>query len=140
MSLRIASAVTRRDLGHVVAIRRAVFIQEQGVDEAVEMDGLDDSCRHYLLWCDGEPAATLRVRKAGDASKVERMAVLRSFRRRGLGSALLNHVLSDVATSRNVVLHAQTAVQDFYAQLGFAAEGETFDEADIPHIRMVLRR
>lgn len=140
MSLRIATAVTRRDLGHVMAIRRAVFIQEQGVDEALEMDGLDDVCRHYLLWCDSEPAATLRVRKADGASKVERMAVMRSFRRRGIGRALLAHVLSDVATGATVVLHAQTAAQAFYARLGFEPEGDIFDEADIPHIRMVLRR
>lgn len=140
MSFRITTAVTQRDISHVLAIRRAVFIQEQGVSEALEMDGLDDSSRHYLLWQDSEPAATLRTRRTDAGTKIERMAVLRSFRRRGLGRALMDFVLTDLASDETVILHAQTAAQPFYAGLGFDAEGDTFDEAGITHIRMVLRR
>ena len=132
--------MTRRDLSHVMAIRRAVFIEEQGVDETLEMDGLDDECRHYLLWWNDEPVATVRVREADGASKIERMAVMRGFRQLGIGRSLLAHVLSELATCATVVLHAQTAAEAFYARLGFKPEGDIFDEAGIPHIRMVLRR
>lgn len=125
---------------HVLAIRRAVFVNEQGVDEEIEMDGLDPLCRHYLLWADGEPAATLRVRRVGNVTKLERMAVLRGFRRQGIGSALLEHVVADYRrepSGNSFVLHAQEAAVEFYARFGFSPEGQGFEEAGIPHRRMV---
>lgn len=127
-------------MDNVFAIRRAVFIHEQGVDEAEEVDGLDPLSSHYLVWFDGEPVATLRLRRIGNVCKIERMAVSRSFRRRGIGRALLDHVLADFRYEPSraaVILHAQEHAIAFYEKAGFKAEGETFDEAGIRHRRML---
>jgi ElaA protein len=124
-------------------IRRQVFCQEQGVPEAIEWDNLDNSCAHYLLTVDGTPVATARVRryKPGEM-KIERVAALKSHRGRGLGLTLMERIMADLRadpTAHEAILNAQTAVRDFYAQLGFAPHGPEFVEADIPHIHMRLK-
>jgi predicted GNAT family N-acyltransferase len=129
------------ELAAAFAIRREVFCVEQGVPEHEEIDGLDDACHHYLVRSDAEPVATARVRRLPDgAHKVERVAVRKLYRGSGLGRALMDRVMADIASAggaRVVVLNAQLAVRDFYAGLGFRAEGEVFEEAGIPHVRMV---
>lgn len=124
------------------AIRRAVFCVEQGVAESIEWDGLDGACRHFLLWVEGAAVATARTRPYGASLlKIERVAVIRSHRGRGVGRALMEHILALAKTSKadQAVLNAQTAVYAFYADLGFIAEGPEFIEADIAHVHMRLK-
>lgn len=124
------------------AIRRSVFVEEQGVSAVLEFDGLDDEARHLLAALDGEPAGTLRIRllEQGQVAKIERVAVLAAHRQRRIGRALLDAAL-EVARSAGAIearLHAQTVVQGFYAGLGFVAVGPEFEEDGIPHIAMRL--
>jgi predicted GNAT family N-acyltransferase len=124
------------------AIRRDVFCIEQKVPETLEWDGLDATCRHFLLRVDGVAAATARSRPYGqNAYKIERVAVLKVHRGSGLGRALMEQVLAHArgTGAATAVLNAQTTVRDFYAGLGFVAEGPKFMEADIPHVHMTLR-
>jgi predicted GNAT family N-acyltransferase len=124
------------------AIRRRVFVEEQGVDEALEFDALDDQARHLLASVDGEPAGTLRIRllEGGRVAKIERVAVLPAQRRHRVGRALMVAAL-DLARARGASearVHAQTVVTAFYAGLGFVATGAVFEEDGIPHIAMRL--
>ena len=43
------------------------------------------------------------------------------------------------ASVSTIVLNAQTAVEGFYRNLGFASEGGVFLEANIPHVHMIWR-
>jgi ElaA protein len=125
-----------------LAIRLAVFVEEQGVSLAQEIDGLDDQARHLLASVDGVPAGTLRIRLLDDgrAAKIERVAVLAERRDCRIGQALMEAALDLVRAQgvREVRLHAQTVVQGFYARLGFAAVGDVFVEDGIDHIAMIL--
>ena len=133
----IAEAALPDDMDACFAIRRAVFCVEQGVSEDHEIDGRDPECRHYLLRTAGEAIGTARVRPVEPGvAKIERVAILRAYRGRGLGFALMRHVLRELGRDR-AVLHAQTHSESFYRALGFAAEGAPFEEAGIPHVRMV---
>ncbi len=127
-----------QDLEAAFSIRRAVFCVEQGVSEAEEMDGRDDQCRHYLAITAGVAIGTARthVLTNGD-TKIERVAVLKPHRRSGIGRLLMIHIME--SASSNMVLNAQIAVQRFYKELGFVAEGAVFTEADIEHIHMTLK-
>jgi predicted GNAT family N-acyltransferase len=127
------------ELAAAFAIRREVFCVEQGVSEHEELDGLDTSSRHYLLSRDDRPVGTARVRRLADgAYKVERVAIRKPERGTGLGRMLMLRVIADIAQDRGgrIVLNAQVAVRDFYSALGFEAQGEVFEEAGIPHIKM----
>ena len=123
------------DMASAFAIRREVFCVEQGVSEAEEMDGRDEQCRHFLAITAGVAIGTARTQTlpSGD-TKIERVAVLKPHRRSGIGRLLMIHIMN--AAPSNMVLNAQTAVQRFYAELGFVAEGAKFEEAGIEHIHM----
>lgn len=138
--LEIVEIEGAEDLAAAFAIRREVFCREQGVREEDEIDGLDAACRHYLARLDGRAIGTARVRALdGGEAKIERVAILGPHRGAGHGRALMERVMAGVAArgASRMVLNAQCWVELFYARLGFVAEGGVFDEAGIPHIRMV---
>ena len=117
------------------AIRRQVFVEEQGVPEELEWDGLDAGASHFLAQVDGVAVGCARLLSDGH---IGRMAVLQPWRGRGIGTALLRAVL-DACRRRGqaqVFLNAQIAALDFYRRLGFHAVGGEFMDAGIPHLRM----
>lgn len=125
-------------------VRKAVFIEEQGIPEAEEWDADDAEAVHAVVSnLAGLPLATGRLLHVGLPSgqaKIGRMAVLRSSRGMGLGERVLKALLAEAAQRgvHMVALHAQTSAQTFYEKLGFAVEGPVFDEVGIPHQRMVI--
>lgn len=123
------------------ALRRAVFMAEQGVAPGDEWDGLEDECHHFLALDDETPVATARLRPMGTSAKVQRVAVAKAQRATGLGNRIMCHVL-DFARAQGfetVTLEAQTNAIAFYEKLGFAAQGPEFDDAGIAHRRMRLK-
>lgn len=121
------------------AVRRAVFIDEQGVPEELEWDDADERAYHVLALDDeGAPIGTGRLQLDG---QIGRMAVLREWRGRGVGRKILA-TLVDLARKEGCAvarLHAQTHALEFYATQGFVAVGPEFDEAGIRHRAMELR-
>ncbi len=118
------------------AIRREVFVREQGIDAALEYDH-EEAARHYLLFFDGRPIATARWRETGSGIKLERFAVLAPFRRRGVGAGLLREVLRDVVPlGKTIYLHSQLRAVPFYERNGFSKVGDPFAEAGIAHFKM----
>ncbi len=128
------------DMRAAFAIRREVFCREQGVSEDEEYDGLDGQCRHFLARLGGSPVGTARVRVLpGGETKIERVAVLKLHRGAGAGRDLMRHIMRDIEAGggTRIVLHAQVRSSGFYTGLGFVAEGDIFEEAGIPHMRMI---
>nr|WP_246389967.1 GNAT family N-acetyltransferase [Halomonas cerina] len=119
-------------------IRRIVFIEEQRVPVEEEWDGLDDACRHFLAWLDGDPVGTARL--LPDAH-IGRVAVLEPYRGQGIGVALMRAAIEAARREGHstVELAAQTHALAFYERLGFEAFGVTFMEAGILHRNMVHR-
>lgn len=132
----VEPAVWSHDQAELLAVREAVFECEQGVPREEEQDGLDPFCRHVIARAlDGTPIGTARLAPDG---KLGRMAVLKSWRGRGVGSQMLALLLTearDLGLSE-VWCHAQLSAVPFYERHGFVAEGEVFAEAGIPHRRM----
>jgi len=123
-------------------IRRVVFCDEQRVPASIEWDNLDVQCTHYLLYVDDVPGVTARVRPyTPQDMKIERVAALKEVRGRGFSRILMEHILAELKAgpATHAILNAQTAVKDFYAQLGFIPQGDEFIEADIPHVHMRLK-
>jgi predicted GNAT family N-acyltransferase len=123
-------------------IRRAVFCDEQGVDALEEFDDADrdPATRHYLAMLRGEPVGAARLRMLdAHTAKIERVAVLRPLRKRGLGAAMMRRAIADAraAGADSIVIHAQKHAEKFYRGIGFATRGSGFVEAGITHVRMV---
>lgn len=121
------------------AIRRTVFVVEQGVCEEIEFDSHDSRHTYALAFAaDGSAIATGRLQGDGRMGRIGRMAVLKPWRGRGVGRAILK-LLLETAAQRGlevVSLHAQVRVKSFYAGQGFVECGEIFMEAGIEHITM----
>jgi len=118
------------------AIRKKVFVEEQGVDPVLEYDN-EEMARHYLLLLGEKPIATARWRETEKGIKLERFAVLPGFRNRGIGEIILKEVLIDVMPLEKLIyLHAQLRAVPFYERNGFYKVGEQFTEAGIDHFMM----
>ena len=119
-------------------LRGTVFIQEQGVPEQRERDGLDGDCWHVLARDDaGRPIGCGRLTPA---HKIGRMAVLQEWRGRGVGVALLRELVARARAQGwpEVALDAQVSAIGFYAREEFVAYGEEFEDAGLPHRAMRL--
>jgi len=126
----------QRDRTAIHTVRTAVFIHEQAIPAALEWDSMDGACEHVLVFdAHNQAIATGRLQPDG---RIGRMAVLRHWRGRGIGSSLLCH-LEGLATARGlsgVYVHAQLGAECFYRKAGFRRQGEIFVAAGIRHVRM----
>lgn len=140
-SISYKVAETDQEREAAFEIRRRVFVVEQRVAEEIEYDEYDATGIHYLAAFGEEPVAAARAVIYGDWGKIGRVAVVREHRGKGIGIGITRFVEDDLLERgiRKFFLHAQTWVQDFYGKLGYEAEGEIFQEADIDHVKMTKR-
>ena len=121
-------------------IRNLVFCKEQKVSKKIEFDGLDQFCDHYIAKINELPIGTARVREQTRGTfKIERMAVLKPYRKKGVGKAIIKEILKNylnLGKINKLVLNSQIEAKDFYKKFGFVEVGEEFIEANILHIKM----
>lgn len=133
--LKVEQIKWQDEKSHLRHIRTTVFVEEQNVPEELEWDEHDDSCVHVLASFGSEVVATGRLLETG---QIGRMAVLKNYRKKGVGSKMLEKILS-IANSmkfKSVFLNSQLDAIGFYNRFGFKEEGGVFDDAGIPHKRM----
>ena len=122
-------------------IRNLVFCEEQKVSKEIEFDGLDQFCNHYLAKINELPIGTARVREQKKGTfKIERMAVLKGYRKKGVGKAIIKKILKHYLNLNDInklILNSQIEAKDFYKKFGFVEVGEEFIEANIIHKKMI---
>ncbi len=131
------------NLADAHSIRRCVFIEEQGIDPAIEMDADDAFALHLVIYDEEIPVATARMLTEytddGNEAVIGRVAVPKDLRGKKYGDFVMRVMIRtafDMGFKRQIV-HSQTAVRGFYERLGFTPEGDEYMEAGIPHITMV---
>jgi predicted GNAT family N-acyltransferase len=119
----------------IKAVRQSVFVDELGIDPELEWDDQDDSAQYAIAIVDTQVIAVGRLSKQG---KIGRMAVLPDWRKRGIGSQLLQCLIQAAIKAAYLQLHlsSQLDAVAFYRKLGFQAEGPQFMAAGIPHQAM----
>ncbi len=136
MTLRIELT---EDIATCHALRRVVFINEQEVSVADEVDGLDDQALHLIAFIDDVPAGTARILVNDGVAKIGRVCVLQEHRGTGMGAAIIRKCLEvSRGKAAKAKLGAQTHALGFYEALGFEAFGPVYDDAGIPHRDMVM--
>jgi len=130
--------VETQDLSAPHALRRAVFIEEQGIAEAEEWDELDAEALHLVAWVGDAALGTARLFVKGDLGRIGRVCVAKAARGTGLGAALINEGCARLAAAgcQRVHLGAQCHAIPFYERLGFHPFGPEYDDAGIPHREM----
>jgi len=141
-TIHVKRVSSKKEMVQAYDIRMRVFVQEQGVPAEIELDRDDKRAIHFLVLVSGKPAGTARLVKNRGAVKIGRMAVLKPFRRKGVGTTLLRQAIATAKKlhAKKIYLHAQVAVTGFYEKQNFRCVGPIFDEAGIRHRKMVLKK
>lgn len=137
MSKVIKFSSNEKDLLNIAfEIRRKVFIEEQKVSEEEEFE-FEEECTHFLVYHKKKPIGTSRYRMTDKGVKLERFALLKEARGKGLGYDLLRFTLYNARQfNKHIYLNAQESVVNFYKQQGFIIDGPKFIEANIIHYPM----
>lgn len=153
LGIDVVIARTPEQRTDALRVRIAVFCGEQGIPREDELDALDDAAVHVAGYVPDGPSgggapltgrtavAAGRLLLADGYAKVGRMAVLREYRGRGYGAAILAALEREAATRgiREIRLSAQLHAAGFYARAGYRRTSDVYDEVGIPHVAMEKR-
>ncbi len=135
--IRVKKIETDQELQEAFKIREIVFIDEQECPPDEEFDGLDDESIHFIAYITGEPVGTSRYRTTDKGVKLERFAVLKEHRGKGVGKRLVQTALGQIAVTFEagtlLYMHAQLDAIPLYTRYGFEKVGDKFVEAGIEH-------
>lgn len=136
MNVKIVS--NEQELNDAYSVRKRVFIDEQNVPAEEEIDDKEASSTHFVLYENNEPIGAGRFRIFDEYGKVERICVLKEYRKSGAGKAIMTGI-ENYASENGIAalkLNAQTQAIPFYSGLGYETISEEFLDAGIPHKTM----
>lgn len=130
---------TAKEHEDAFAVRKQVFVEEQGVPLHLECDAEDASATHFIMYDNNDPVGAARLRSIeNDTSKIERVCILQDQRGKKLGALIMNemekHAIS--MNKKKLKLHAQSYAIPFYEKLGYTVTSPEFMDAGIPHRAM----
>ncbi len=121
-----------------VLVRSEVFLIEQKVPIDEEIDVLDGEATQFIVYDDNKPIGAARFRIIDGNGKIERVCVLKSYRKKGVGRLIMD-TIEAYAKKQNIhhlILNAQLTALPFYQKVGYTAYGEIFLDANIEHKKM----
>ena len=130
---------TDEELEAALELRRQVFFMEQGIAESLVCDAQDREALQIIAKSGSAIIGTARIRFLGDnRAKIERMAVIRGWRRRGIGRGIMTFLTAELKRRcvDKAVLHARYDVVYFYKPMGYGINGAPFEEVGIKHLPM----
>jgi len=138
--MKFKRVTTEEELKRVFELRREVFIEEQSVPVELELDEDDKRAIHFIVQTPEAVVGTCRLLLVNDSlAKVQRMAIKKEYRSKGVGSRLLSEVMDFAKQEglKELLLHAQTHAVDFYKNNGFnVLSDDIIEEAGIAHLKM----
>ncbi|MPW24847.1 GNAT family N-acetyltransferase [Alkalibaculum sp. M08DMB] len=139
--MKIKHIVNKEDLKDAFYIRTKVFVEEQGVSPEKELDQFEDVSDHIVIYNQEQPVAAGRVRIDKDVAKIQRVCVLKEYRKSGLGKVVVES-LENIVKAKGICkskLGAQVHAIDFYQRLGYKQISDEFLEEGILHIEMIKK-
>ena len=143
MNWKVEKIKDEQTLAKAMKIREEVFVKEQKVAPEEEYDAFETIASHFIVFDDRKEIATARWRHTDKGIKLERFAVIKPYRGKGVGSLLVKAVLEDILahsanTNKIIYLHGQVTAIGLYEKFGFEKMGGLFVECDIDHYLMEL--
>ena len=139
--MNVKRVETVGELARCLELRRVVFIEEQQVPEDLELDQTEQDCTHFIATAGDVDVGTARLKPVDGKAKAQRVAVLKSHRKSGIGKLLMS-ALEDEAKKQglsSVVLSSQVSAVPFYERLGYVAHGPVYVDAGIDHRDMTKK-
>ena len=122
-----------------ISIRTIVFVNEQGFKE--EFDTVDSECTHFIYYFNNKAIATSRLyfSKEHDCLSIGRFAVLKEYRKHGVGRELMEfmeeYILNKYGHTK-VGLSSQKRALPFYERCGYIKKGDMYLDENYPHYWM----
>jgi putative N-acetyltransferase (TIGR04045 family) len=145
LPVSLVIATSEREIALHHRIRRAVFVDEQGMFEETDVDAHDGepATLKVLASCGSVPAGAVRLYPLDDEGlwKGDRLAVLSAFRPRGLGAPLVRFAVRTAGErgGRLMVAHIQPRNVGFFRRLGWHMVGEPEIFVGREHQKMAIR-
>jgi predicted GNAT family N-acyltransferase len=139
MEAKIVKGATGPVYMDALEIRKKVFIEEQGIDPALEFDENEDFFTYFVGYDEGQPVVTARARRVeADTWLVQRVATRTGYRRHGLARDLFNFIESEAGKAgiKKIKLHAQESAEPFYFSMDYERVSGPEMEAGIVHYWM----
>lgn len=139
--LHIKKVQDKNDFKKTIAIRKNVFIKEQKVPPDIEIDGLDPEAEHFIAYFNNKPIGCARIRTKDNYAKLERIAIIKEYRGKGYGAELTKFLINYCKQKifKEICLHSQIYISNFYKKFGFKSKGKHFFEAGIEHVEMFMK-
>lgn len=136
--MKITTVRWHQEKDRLLDLRTRVFVEEQGVPAELEEDFMDPYCMHVMA---GETNKVVGCGRLLPDGRIGRMAVDKAFRGKGIGRAILKRLLQLARLNghRSVILNAQMQAAGFYQNAGFQVSSDTFEEAGIEHVQMMMQ-
>ena len=136
--------ITPNDMVISSDICHQVFVKEMGLsyDEEFVIEH-EIAAKPFLICENNKPIGTIRYRQTDHGYKMERFAILKDYRNKGVGKMVIKFLIEYIYTRFNpceIYLHAMSHLQDFYKSCGLTEIGDIFYEADIPHIKFIFKK
>ncbi|RHW39843.1 GNAT family N-acetyltransferase [Lysinibacillus yapensis] len=128
-----------QELSLAYAVRKKVFVEEQGVPEHLELDEHDASATHFIVKDEDKTIAAARLREMEPKiGKVERVCVLKEYRGKRLGLLIMKEIEHYAKNHdfKKLKLNAQSYAVPFYEKLDYKVTSPEFLDAGIPHRAM----
>lgn len=137
--LQINIIETADEQSRAFQIRHAVFVLEQKVPAALEIDEHEATSIHFIGYDEDQAVAASRVRFVEGYGKLERICILKKYRGKRYGKQLIQAMETEIKKHGydSAKLNAQTHAEEFYQRLGYKTTSEPFSDAGIPHIEMI---
>lgn len=136
--LKVIQVVSDEQIQDAFNVRTKVFVDEQNVPFELEIDEFEAESAHFVLYNGDLPIGAGRFRRVDNYGKVERICILKEYRKSGAGARIMN-TIEDYAKSFPLTilkLNAQIYAIPFYEKLGYSVVSDEFMDAGIPHKTM----
>ncbi|MEC9006592.1 MAG: GNAT family N-acetyltransferase [Candidatus Neomarinimicrobiota bacterium] len=140
MEVKIKLVHTKKERENILKIRKNVFIDEQNIPTEIEIDAFEESANYIIAYIDEVPVGTARWREVDNDIKLERFAVLKNYRKKGIGKQLTEFIIDKTHKDKIIFLNSQKSAIGFYQKVGFETVGPFFEEANKLHQRMIFSR
>ena len=137
--MKVKEALTKEEIKDAFEVRKCVFVDEQKIPMEIELDQFEDSAKHVIGYYEGKPVAAGRMRIVDNFAKLERICVIKSYRKYGMGRLIIEKLekLAKGDDMNQAKLHSQIQAVKFYEELGYKKVSDVFMEDNIPHVIMM---
>lgn len=136
--------LTNIELYNLLKLRSKVFVQEQQC-AYLDLDDKDQKSLHVLVYYQNHLVAYARVLPVDyvypEAASIGRVIVEEAYRGKKWGYPLIEFCVKlcfKKYDCKKITISAQEHLKAFYEKCGFIANGESYLEDNIPHVKMNL--